>query len=110
MGNGGITISVGDTLPYLEQKFWQLFGKDAESRELAEWFKVLQTTALVQTASVQCLGMRDPVPFPDIYQPTRLIVAPDPDSASALLNENLLPVLITLRRPTAVTDLRLANR
>jgi hypothetical protein len=150
-------------LPYLEQRFLKLFGKDAESKELAEWFRGLQTTALIQTASVQCLGMRDPVPFPDIYQPTRLIVGPEPDVAtsggsfhfdnrlsrsirrgrafneqmisadeflwrdqdaimrsgpgwgkttlmhyiyrSALLNEDLLPVLITLRRPTAVTDL-----
>ena len=43
--------------------------------ELKEWFRRLQTTALIQAASVQCLGMRDPVPFLDIYQPTRLIVS-----------------------------------
>lgn len=163
MGDGGLTISLGDSLPYLEQRFLKLFGQDAESKELAEWFRGLQTTALIQTASVQCLGMRDPVPFPKIYQPTRLIVGPDPDNAAAeesfsfqnrvsrsimrgrsfsekiisvdeflwrdqdaiirsgpgwgkttvthyiyrstLHNENLLPVLITLRRPTAVADL-----
>lgn len=163
MGDGGITISLGEALPYLEQRFFKLFGQDAENRELKEWFQGLQKTALAQTASVQCLGMRDPVPFPDIYQPTRLIVSPDPDAAtseesfhfenrlsrsisrgrafneqhisveaflrrdqdalirsgpgwgkttlmhyiyrSALRDDALLPVLITLRRPTAVMDL-----
>lgn len=75
MGDGGITISLGDSLPYLEQRFLKLFGQDAETMELKEWFRRLQTTALIQAASVQCLGMRDPVPFLDIYQPTRLIVS-----------------------------------
>ena len=112
---------------------------------------------------MQCLGMRDPVLFSDIYQTTRLIVSPDPDDSttgdsfhfdnrlsrstrharafdeqlisvdeflwrdqdavirsgpgwgkttlmhyiyrSTLRNDALLPVLITLRRPTAVSDL-----
>lgn len=163
MADSGITFNLGDSLPYLEQRFLELIGKDAESKELQAWFRRLQTTALTQAASVQCLGMRDPVPFLEIYQPTRLIVSPDQDTAtseesfhfddklsrsirrarafneqvisvdeflcrdqdalirsgpgwgkttlmhyiyrSALLNEDLLPVLITLRRPTAVDDL-----
>lgn len=163
MGESGINLDLGSALPYLEQRFLKLFGKDADSTELGEWFKGLQRSALTQTANVQCLGMRDPVPFPDIYQPTRLIVGPDSDTEvheesfhwdnrlsrsvrrqkafndqtipvdeflcrdqdaiirsgpgwgkttllhymfrSALLNESLLPVLITLRRPTAVADL-----
>lgn len=163
MSASGIKVDLGSALPYLEQRFLKLFGKDAENTELAEWFTGLQKSALIQTAHVQCLGMRDPVPFPDIYQPTRLIVGPDPDTdvreesfvwddrlsrsvrrakafndqiipvdeflcrdqdaiirsgpgwgkttlmhyiyRSARLNENLLPVLITLRRPTAVADL-----
>ena len=163
MGDGGLTISLGDSLPYLEQRFLKLFGQDEDAKALKEWFRRLQTSALVQVATVQCLGMRDPVPFPDIYQPTRLIVGADPDTdtkeeffahdnrlsrsvrremafnarmisvdeflwrdqdaiirsgpgwgkttlmhyiyRSALLNENLLPVLITLRRPNAVSDL-----
>src|ERR1039458_5903614 len=83
MGDGGITISLGDSLPYLEQRFLKLFGQDAETKELKEWFRGVQTTALIQSASVQCLGMRDPVPFPDIYQPTRLIVSPEPDTATS---------------------------
>ena len=39
-----------------EEKFLELFGNDDESAELTEWFERLQTTALTQTASVQCLG------------------------------------------------------
>lgn len=162
MGDAGVSIDVGSALPYLEQRFLKLFGKDADTTEQKEWFNKLQRSALIQTAHVQCLGMRDPMPFPDIYQPTRLIVGPDPDAVreeffvwddklsrsvrqarafndqitpvdeflcrdqdaiirsgpgwgkttlmhyiyrSARLNEDLLPVLITLRRPTAVEDL-----
>jgi hypothetical protein len=67
-----------EALQHLEQRFLKLFGKDEESGKLAEWFTGLQKTALTQTAAIQCLGMRDPVPFPNIYQPTRLIVGPDP--------------------------------
>ena len=164
MGDGGgITISLGDSLPYLEQRFLGLFGRDAESKELAEWFKAIQKTAIMLTANVQCLGMKNPVPFDSIYQPTRLIVGPDPDDStkresfayadrvsrsilrgrtfeeraisveeflqrdddalifsgpgwgkttflhriyrSTVNSEEMLPILITLRRPNAVDDL-----
>jgi hypothetical protein len=164
MGDGGgITISLGDSLPYLEQRFLGLFGRDAESKELAEWFKAIQKTAIMLTANVQCLGMKNPVPFDSIYQPTRLIVGPDPEDStkresfayadrvsrsilrgrtfeeraisveeflqrdddalifsgpgwgkttflhriyrSTVNSEEMLPVLITLRRPNAVDDL-----
>jgi hypothetical protein len=165
MSTGDVTaVSIdASALVYLEQRFLKLFGKDAENKELAEWFSGLQKSALIQTAHVQCLGMRNPMPFPDIYQQTRLIVSPDPNTdvheesfvwndrmsrsvrrarafneqiitvneflwrdqdaiirsgpgwgkttlmhyiyRSTRLNESLLPVLFTLRRPTAVADL-----
>jgi len=66
-----------DTLMYLEQRFLKLFDKDYDSVQMREWFKILQTTALAQTEFVQCLGMRNPLPFDAIYQPTRLIVGPE---------------------------------
>jgi hypothetical protein len=78
----GIEIDVGSALPYLEERFLTLFDKDQASRELAEWFKGLQTSAIAQTQFVQCLGMRNPLPFDNIYQATRLIVGPDPDDSS----------------------------
>jgi hypothetical protein len=154
--------NVSAALSRAEEKFLELFGNDDESAELTEWFERLQTTALTQTASVQCLGMRKPLPFDNVYQPTRVIVAPDEDDATtesysygdrvsrsilrgrafneksitveeflrrdqdALIfsgpgwgkttfvhhifritvkDDNLLPVLITLRRPNAIDDL-----
>lgn len=74
MGDIGVNISLADTLPYLEQRFLGIFGKDAESVELATWFKSLQTTATKMAAEVQCVGMQRPIPFQGIYQPTRLII------------------------------------
>jgi len=47
----------------LEEKFRGLIGKDRASLELADWFRGVQLTALRQTATVQCLGMRNPLPF-----------------------------------------------
>jgi hypothetical protein len=80
MGDSVKVNVTADTLMYMEQRLLKLFNKDYDSVQLRDWFRGLNTTALAQTASIQCLGMRDPVPFPDIYQPTRLIVGPDPDT------------------------------
>ena len=65
--------NVGAALSHAEEKFLKLFGNDNGGIELAEWFKRLQATAMTQTASVQCLGMRNPLPFDSIHQPTRLM-------------------------------------
>jgi hypothetical protein len=163
MGDSGATINVSaDAIEYGLQKFLGLFGKDSESKELADWFKGIQQTALSQTASVCCVGMRKPVPFDSIYQPNRVLVSPDEydrlDAESSFVHEDrvsrsilrglkqkpitveeflkrdqdalifgfpgwgkttflhhvfrltikqndVLPVLISLRRPTAVRDL-----
>lgn len=163
MGDLAPSINItADAIEYAEQKFLRLFGQDQESKELASWFKGLQQTALAQTASVYCLGMKKPVPFDSIYQPNRIMVSPDEnepvDSESSFAHENrvsrsilrglnqkpitiqeflkrdqdalilgfpgwgkttflhhvfrltvgtndILPVLISLRRPTAIDDL-----
>jgi hypothetical protein len=154
--------NVSAALSHAEEKFLELFGKDNEGLGLAEWFKRLQATALTQTTSVQCLGMRTPLPFDSIYQPTRVIVPLDEDDSGAesyswgdrvsrsilqgrffnektitiddflrrdqdalifsgpgwgkttflhhifrttVKKDDVLPVLITLRRPNAVEDL-----
>lgn len=157
-----INITAG-ALEFAEQKFLTLFGKDSESLQLASWFKGLQETALTQTATVHCVGMRNPLAFDSIYQPTRLLVGPDEGEVlptdsyawedrvsrsilhgrafneksitvdeflrrdqdalifggpgwrkstflhhifrSTFKHDDVLPVLITLRRPTAVDDL-----
>jgi hypothetical protein len=78
MGDSGPSINFSaDALEYAEQKFLKLFGRDYASIQLKRWFKGLQETALTQTATVHCLGMRNPLPFESVYQPTRLIVGPD---------------------------------
>ena len=163
MGDSSPSINISaDAIEYAEQKFLRLFGKDSESKELANWFKGLQQTALTQTLSVHCLGMRNPLPFDSIYQPNRIFVCPDEnepvDGESSFIHEDrvsrsilrglkqkpitveeflkrdqdalifgfpgwgkttflhhifrstiktadILPVLISLRRPTAVDDL-----
>src|SRR5438128_1167622 len=56
-----VKIDLGSALPYLEQRFWEIVGRDAASAELAEWFKNLQSIAISQSAVVQCVGMRQPV-------------------------------------------------
>jgi hypothetical protein len=153
---------VSAALSRAEDKFLNLVGNDAEAQQLVEWFNRLQDTALTQTMSVQCLGMRKPLPFDRIYQPTRLIVAPEEGEArivsyahgdrisrsilrgrafgeksitideflqrdqdalivsgpgwgkttflhyvyrKTVTRDDMLPVLITLRRPTAIDDL-----
>jgi|SRR5579864_538744 len=163
MGDASINISA-DALEFASQKFLKLFGKDQESTELASWFKGLQQTAHALTMTVQCLGMRRPLPFDTVYQPTRLLVGPDDSDClvddsqfawesrasrsilrgrafneksitipeflrrdndglifggpgwgkttflhhifrSTAKSEDVLPVLISLRRPTALDDL-----
>jgi hypothetical protein len=72
MGDGGITIDIGDALPYLEDRLRQLIGKDEQSQQTATWFSNLQKTALALASHVQCIGMHRPIPLAKIYQPTRL--------------------------------------
>ena len=63
MGDSGASINLSaDALEYVQQKFLKLFGKDSETVQLTSWFKGLQETALAQTASMHCLGMRNPLP------------------------------------------------
>lgn len=162
MGDSGITIPIGDCLPYLELKFKEMIGKDPATLEAAEWFTSLEKTAMVQAKHVYCVGMHSPLPFETIYQPTRLRVAGaegasrsesfyhEDDAIRSILearrlqqrsvsievflashesaiiyagpgwgkttflhhifrryasDKAVLPILITLRRPTAVKDL-----
>ena len=158
---GDINISLGDSLPYLEQRFLQLFGKDRNSSEASAWFSTLQNIAIFQASQVKCIGMHKPVPLDKIYQPTRLRVKGLKESPAgfsshhgkvdrsmaqarvfeegiigvgdflkrresaivyagpgwgkttflhhvflaSIKQRNVLPVLISLRRPTALDDL-----
>ncbi|SRR6266700_768301 len=71
---GDISISLGDSLPWLSETSKGMIGKDAATIELNEWFSDLQKTVVIEASNVQCMGMRHPLPLSEIYQPTRLIV------------------------------------
>lgn len=83
MADSGVNINLGDALPWLEDRVRAIFGKDVASLELANWFKELQETATKQTSVVYCLGMHRPIPFDDIYQPTRLTIKGNPQAHNA---------------------------
>ena len=63
MGDGGISVDLGGCLPYLEQRFREMIGKDPASLEAAAWLSSLQKTAMVLASHVYCVGMHQPLPF-----------------------------------------------
>jgi hypothetical protein len=154
----GVTISLGDTLPYLETRLLQLIGKDQASQDLQSWFTNLQKVAYLQASHVQCIGMHRPLRLHEIYQPTRLRIKGTTETFDSIpldktarsiaranatneyvigvdqflkrndnaivyagpgwgkttflhcvflksIKSEVLPILISLRRPTAVADL-----
>ena len=68
-----ITISLGDTLPFLWEKFLKVIGRDPTSIALEAWFSQLQQMGLNDASTVQCIGMHTPIPLNEIYRPTRLL-------------------------------------
>jgi hypothetical protein len=148
-----IEINLGETLPFLWDRFLRILGKDAETADLKAWFTNLQRKGVIDASTVQCIGMHSPLPIQQIYQPTKLVwmapyltvtrkdgkpevldlpsscVKPDwffetPTSAvimagpgwgkttllhhllmTKMESENYVPVLITLRNPSAIEDL-----
>ena len=74
MGSLDITFDIGAAYPLIEQRVLALFGKDYATTEESKWLKALHYTATKVSSSVQCIGMHKPIPFSNIYQPTRLVV------------------------------------
>src|ERR1700760_4657096 len=106
----GISIDVGDALPYIEQRVLQIFGKDAASAEERDWLKSLHETAANQASRVQCVGMASPVPFEAIYQPTHLfrkgVRQHSPSFAyESRTQRSLLAAQIETFRPISLVDL-----
>ncbi len=155
-----VSLDPATLLPYLEQKFKKWRGTDAANVETNEWFRALQESSLQLASVVHCVGMSAPIPFDELYQPTRLtkkgtgraqeiyayhgkldrsvalsqantareisleqflqsrddaIIYAGPGWGKTtflhflfrklLWNKSIMPVLITLRRPTAIEDL-----
>jgi hypothetical protein len=67
------SVDLGSTLPYLEDKIRQLFGKDPDSLRAREILAKQVRLAVRDAATVQIVGMDRPVAIDDIYQSTHLI-------------------------------------
>jgi hypothetical protein len=133
----GITINLGDAVPYVVEEIRRLIGKDAASREWQIRLSELVKLSAQQASMVQCVGMSQPIPITDIYQRTSIRVPARGRSYSfeslieagkdavvfagpgwgkttllhwmyiQLLEEKrYVPLLFTLRWPSAVDDLR----
>src|SRR6185437_11832806 len=72
MGDSGLSFDVGSAYPFVEQRILQIFGRDASTVEFTKWLTSLQRSAIQMTDKVQCVGMSEPVPFDEIYQPTKI--------------------------------------
>lgn len=129
--NGDISIDVGDALPYYTEKLLALFGQDSATRAANERFVRMQHMGVERASSIQCIGMPVPVPIERLYQPSRLlprttledliasqksaVIMAGPGRGKTTLlhwifvttlhNEAVLPLLFTLRLPSAVEDL-----
>lgn len=76
MGSGpypSIEVNLGETIPFVWEKFLKVIGKDSESKELREWFTRLHSVGLTDASNIQCMGMHGPVPLQEIFQPTKLV-------------------------------------
>ena len=70
----GISIDIGSALPYVVDRIASLFGKDARSTAWKARIDRMTKMASEHASEVQCIGMPNPVPISDIYQPTRIEV------------------------------------
>jgi len=68
----GISLDLGSALPYLEDRFLALIGRDVESRGARELIEKHLRLAVRDAAYVQVVGMDRPVSIFSIYQQTRL--------------------------------------
>src|ERR1035437_9063408 len=67
-----VSIDMGSVIPYAIDRVLSLFGKDFITVEARERLRRRITSGVADASSVQCVGMDRPIPFSDIYQPTRL--------------------------------------
>jgi hypothetical protein len=70
---GDFSISVGEALPYVVEQFLGLMGADAHTKQTIREIRLQQQIAIKDCSSIQMPGMPDPIPFPEIYQPVKLV-------------------------------------
>ena len=81
-----IKIDVGTALPFLYEKFLAFVGKDKETQDLKKWFADTEAAAIAEASFVQCIGMHQPLPISEIYQPTKLVWQDKSDSPTNYLS------------------------
>ena len=67
------SIDFGAVLPILIERVLSLFNKDPELEEWKERFSRRIQLSMEEAYSVQCVGMRKPIPIIDIYQQLHLL-------------------------------------
>jgi hypothetical protein len=129
-----ISLELGSLAGYLEDRVRTLFGKDPDTIEWNARLRRRLTSAIEQARWIQCVGMAQPVPIQDIYQPldleqkrstttlmrlietaTSAIVFAGPGAGKSTLlnrlcvellnNSKFTPFLFLLRSPGAPDDL-----
>ena len=52
MGTPNIDVNLGESIPFVWDKFLKLIGKDSESIELRQWFTDLQRVGFVDASNI----------------------------------------------------------
>jgi hypothetical protein len=136
--NGDISVNVdlASLFSYLEDRVRSIFGKSEEAQRAEENLGRQVRLETERAQWIRCIGMHDPVPLRDIYQPTRLqspkvgkvyasdvlkgrqniVIYAGPGRGKTtflhwlflnlLEDGNRLPVLFTLRWTSAVENLK----
>jgi hypothetical protein len=68
-----ISIDLGSALPYLVDRTLALVGKDSDSLRWRSRLNTLVRLSATEASQVQCVGMPNPIPIQQIYQPLDLI-------------------------------------
>jgi hypothetical protein len=70
--SGDVSIDFGSSLYYFEDRLRSLFGKDPATKEWNDKIRKRLHFAFEQARWVQCIGMAEPIPINQIYQPVQL--------------------------------------
>lgn len=66
------SIDIGSLLLYCEEKALKIFKQDHGSVTIRNWINDRVSRSIKESATIQCLGMVDPIPLEVIYRPLQL--------------------------------------
>jgi hypothetical protein len=89
MNDISVNVDLSGILFYLEDRVRALFGKSKEAQDASERLSRQVRMETERARLIRCIGMHDPVPLREIYQPTRLMSPKtgevDPSDVSAII-------------------------